>query len=429
VSAHCAIGDPTGALEIAEQGRGVLLADEANTRVDLAELHEQHPRLADRFEWVCERLNTPDFPVDERRRWWTDYETRLAEIRALPGFQTFLTPPRMTDLRPASGTVILVNAGRHGGHAVLLGAQADPVTVALPGLRDVRDRVDAMLGAVSGGKLAGQLRRRRVVPEILAWLWDAVIEPVTTALPSAGGLHRVWWVPTGILGLLPLHAAGHPGQPGALDTMVSSFIPSLRGLRNARQRPPARARRGLVVAVRHTEGQADLPSAAAEAESLPGTRLWDADAVTDSVLAALADATWAHFACHAIADPTSPAEGGLLLHDRILRLPEIGGLRLAEAELAYLSACSTANHGMRHADEVLHLASAFQLAGFRHVIATLWPLGDKIAAEAANAFYRNASDSPVVDDAAAILHRVTVDLRATHPDRPDLWAALVHSGP
>lgn len=155
----------------------------------------------------------------------------------------------------------------------------------------------------------------------------------------------------------------------------------------------------------------------------------DTDAVTDSVRAALTRSTWAHFACHAVADPVSPAEGGLLLHDRILRLPEIGGLPLAEAELAYLSACSTANHGIRHADEVLHLASAFQLAGFRHVVATLWPLGDKIATEAARAFYHHLPDSPVVDDAATVLHQVTRDLRASHPDRPDLWAALVHSGP
>jgi CHAT domain-containing protein len=125
----------------------------------------------------------------------------------------------------------------------------------------------------------------------------------------------------------------------------------------------------------------------------------------------------------------SPAEGGLLLHDRILQLPEIGGLRLAEAELAYLSACSTANYGTRHADEVLHLASAFQLAGFRHVVATLWPVGDTVATEAARAFYHHLPDSPVVDDAAIVLHRVTRDLRASRPDRADLWAALVHSGP
>ncbi|MEV5714740.1 CHAT domain-containing protein [Amycolatopsis mediterranei] len=429
VSAHCVLGDPAGAIEVAELGRGVLLAAEANTRVELTDLHERQPRLADRFEWVCERLNTPGFPADERKRWWADYDALLEEIRVVPGFDGFLTAPRADDLRPDAGTAVLVNADRHGGHAVLVRAGADPVTVGLPGLRDVDERVAALLDAVADRSLTSRFRRLRVVPETLAWLWDAVVEPVLNALPPAEAPHRVWWAPTGALGLLPLHAAGHPGQPGALDALVSSYIPSLRGLREARRRPPARTRRGLVVAMRHTAGHPDLPGAAVEAESLPGTPLHDADAVTGNVLAALTGSTWAHFACHAITDPVSPAEGGLVLHDRPLRLPEIGGLRLAEAELAYLSACSTADHGLRHADEVLHLASAFQLAGFRHVVATLWPLDDDIAIEAAQAFYRHLPDTPVADDAATVLHRVTRDLRAANRDRPDLWAALVHSGP
>jgi CHAT domain-containing protein len=184
------------------------------------------------------------------------------------------------------------------------------------------------------------------------------------------------------------------------------------------------------VAMRHTAGHPDLPGVAEETEALPGTPLRDADAVTGNVLAALAESTWAHFACHAVTDSVSPAEGGLVLHDRVLRLPEIGGMRLAEAELAYLSECSTAHHGRRHADEVLHLASAFQFAGFRHVVATLWPLDDGVAVEAAQAFYRHLPATPAADDAATtVLHRVTRALRDGYPNRPDLWAALVHSGP
>jgi hypothetical protein len=428
-SAHCAIDDPAGAVEVAELGRGVLLATEANTRVDLTELRDQQPRLADRFEWVRERLNAPYFPTDERKRWWESYDAQLTKIRALPGFVDFLAAPNAENLRPETGTAVLLNADRDSGHAVLVHADTAPETVALPHLRDVDTRVEHLLDAVADGTFTRQLRRRRVVPDVLAWLWDTVVEPVILALSPVHFPHRVWWVPTGVLGLLPLHAAGRPDQPGALDLLVSSFIPSLRGLRAARHRPPTQARREFVVAMPHTPGHRDLPATAAEAASLPGTHLRDTNAVTDAVLAALATSTRAHFACHASADPLSPAEGGLHLHDDILRLPQIGGLRLQDAELAYLSACATANHGTRHADEVLHLASAFQLAGFRHVIATLWPLTDRIAAQAARAFYRQLPDTSATDTAAAVLHKVTQDLRTTHPDRPDLWAALVHSGP
>lgn len=104
-------------------------------------------------------------------------------------------------------------------------------------------------------------------------------------------------------------------------------------------------------------------------------------------------------------------------------------LRLDEAELAYLSACSTARVGLQHANEVIHLASAFQLAGFRHVIASLWPLADGVAAAAARAFYQQLPDRSDANAAAATLRAVTLHLRESHPKRPDLWASLVHSGP
>jgi len=93
VAAHCAVSDPAGAVEIAELGRGVLLATQANTRADLVELADRDSQLADRFRWVCERLNTPDFPAQERKRWWADYDTLLAAIRELPGLGDFLARP------------------------------------------------------------------------------------------------------------------------------------------------------------------------------------------------------------------------------------------------------------------------------------------------------------------------------------------------
>jgi hypothetical protein len=329
--------------------------------------------------------------------------------------------------------VVLVNSSGSRGDAVVVRADSDPVSIRLPGLRltDAEIKVAALLEAFDEpySLLVGR-RRRRVTADILGWLWDTTVAPVIDTLGPSGGVpHRVWWLPTGLLGLLPLHAAGHVGQPGALDAVVSSFVPSFRTLREAQTRPPARNRVGLTVTVHSVPGLADLPAAGGEAAALSDAALEDGEATADRVLAALNEATWVHFACHAVADPATQADSGLRLHDRMLRLPEIGGLRLREAELAYLSACSTANHGTRYADEVLHLASAFQLAGFRHVIASLWQLDDDTAAEAARSFYRELPRTPVADDAAVVLRKVTLRLRDQHPDRPELWAPLIHSGP
>lgn len=333
------------------------------------------------------------------------------------------------------GPVLLVTAGQEGGHAIIITAAAEPVLVALPALTSnaVLSQAIALLEVTHSVGLAGALRKQRILPAILSWLWDAAIGPILDIVVTQadGELPRVWWLPLGLLGMFPLHAAGRPDGPATLDRVVSSYTSTLRVLAHTRGRAPAGVRRQLVVALEHTPGLPDLPGTVAEAIAL-GTDtapLVDHAATTENVLTALTEHTWAHFACHASTDASAPSRGGLCLQDGTLPLPEISRLRLADAELAYLSACSTAYRGIRHADESLHLASAFQLAGFRHVIASLWPLDDGTAAATAQAFYERLPDTPTADGAAETLHAVTRELRDRYPIRPDLWAPLVHTGP
>ena len=79
-------------------------------------------------------------------------------------------------------------------------------------------------------------------------------------------------------------------------------------------------------------------------------------------------------------------------------------------------------------EESTNLASGFHLAGFRHVIAGLWSLADRIAASTAKGFYA-ALTFPTAADTAAALNRIAGELRDEAPDHPELWAPLIHSGP
>ncbi len=453
IAAHCALDDPVGAVEIAELGRGVLLATRLGTSTDLTDLDHVEPDLAAQLRGIHAQLDERNVTGDQaddsshrttrRGLLWAEHDEVLTRIRQHPRFTRFQLPPRLADLSPsaAGGAVLMVNAASQRSDAIIVTAAADPILVPLPDLTlaDVRSASAALLAIThSSTNLATVLRRPRLITEILVWLWETTVGPILESLPSSlgsdGGKPRVWWMPTGTLGLFPLHGAGQPGQPGALDRVISSYIPTMRALTHIRRRPPAKTRRQLTVALPHTPGLPDLPGTAAEVLAVharhPDTPLLtDRDATIDNVRNALQDATWAHFACHASTDLTAPSRGGLQLYDGTLPIPHISALRLTDAELAYLSACSTANRGIRHAEESIHLASAFQLAGFRHVVASLWPLDDHTAAVTAQAFYDHLPTPASADHAAAALNDVTRDLRALHPNRPDLWAALIHSGP
>jgi CHAT domain-containing protein len=437
IVAHLRNGDLNGAIVAAEHGRAVLFSAALDARSDLTDLENRAPELSARVRAVRASLDdrSESASQSELRTRWEAYDQLLAQIRTMPGLDRFLLPPSFEQLRtaPEGGHVVIVNAAKAGGEAVIMSADAAPRLVALPDLR----RADAhswarKLRLATNDTSAGS-SARTTVSALLSWLWDTVVEPIADALPP-DVISRVWWMPIGPLASMPLHAAGHPGADGALDVMVSSYIPTLRALIVARARRRPISRHLLTVAMPTTPGMRPLPGAVAEAtalaEHLTATQeLSGGSATVDEVTRGLADCNWVHFACHASTDPAVPSNGGLHLHDGTLSINDVHRLRLEGAEMAYLSACSTANTALRHADESVHLASAFHLAGFRHVVATLWPLNDTLAAHAAELFYTNLPEEPSSDAPAAALHLVAHELRAAHRDRPHLWASLVHSGP
>ncbi len=150
------------------------------------------------------------------------------------------------------------------------------------------------------------------------------------------------------------------------------------------------------------------------------------------VLRALERHSWAHFSCHGVSDPSSPSNSGLILHDGRLSAFDLSARRPVDAELAFLSACSTSRGGVDLPDEAVHLAPSFQLAGFTHVIGTLWTVSDRIARRLTEGFYaalREDADLGRPFDPALALHHPVRELREELLPAPHLWAAHVHIGP
>lgn len=360
-------------------GRGVLLSQALDTRTDLTRLAERHPDLAAEFVRLRDPLDTG------------------------------------VDLRGSSAPV----APQHR-NAGVVAATTDRETERRRVLADEFD---------------GLLEKIRREPGFEGFLLPLPVGELLVAATSGPVvLVNVSEIRSDAL---PLHAAGHHAPATVVDRVVSSYTPAVRSFIHARRPGPARpALRDRLLVVSLSRGPSTLPGAAAEAGKL-GTlfagrieTLAEERATFDTVAGTLPTCRWAHFACHAATDLTNPSASHLVLADhgtRPLTVLDLARLRPDDTELAYLSACATARTGPRLADEAIHLAGALQLAGYRHVIATLWPIVDRPAVRITTSVYEDVGDRGSAA-AAEALHRATRRQRDPLPDRPFSWAAHLHYG-
>ncbi|MEU1462563.1 CHAT domain-containing protein [Streptomyces sp. NPDC005727] len=482
------------ALQLLEQGRGILIGQALDARSDLTELKVRHRELAQQFEAQRDELDAIDdkdslvlpprpgtggsrdfaltpAPHDHRARIATALDETVARIRELPGHETFLLPPDPDALarQAVEGPIVHINVSRYRSDAILV--TRDGIrSLALPGLTmpTVMEQADAFYTALSDAHDddLDPLRRiaaQRTARTVLEWLWDEAAGPVLDELgftPQHGNnpLPRMWWILGGPLSLLPIHAAGrHTGPPEecsrhtVMDRVISSYTPTVRALCHARERAaaPADTDRALIVAMPTTPDHEPLVYAESEAERVrlhyPDSRLLirrdctpasrQHSPVKRHVMDELPRCAVAHFACHGQSDPLNPSSDRLLLEDHHtapLTVAELARYRLGKARLAYLSACGTAwSPAADLTDESIHLASAFQLAGFPHVIGTLWDVWDEDAPDIADAVHRSMTSRHSglrTNSSAQALHEAVRAARDRNPRTPTRWACHVHYG-
>ncbi|MCX4632927.1 CHAT domain-containing protein [Streptomyces sp. NBC_01443] len=484
-------GLPARALELLEQGRSVLWSQLLETRDRWESLRQAHPELATRLDEIRAELDgtgatssvdnnvlgsapysgglpalvwSQRDPDSERRDSATRrqnaaaaWDRTWAEVRRKNGFSNFLGPPRAEDLAKAAlgGAVVVVNVGRRRCDALVVrGSGVEAVPLPRLTFDDTYAHANEYLHALEQLAHPRRLHPReqtaahRAVAETLHWLWDTVAEPVLiaqghTATPEPGTpWPRIWWCPTGPLNSLPLHAAT-PREPGAhavLDLVVSSYTPTLRALRNAREPDVGDSSgRMLIVGVPRTPYMrrgAPLPAAAHEVETVAGffpgrcTPLLGPKATRDNVLTELPRHRDIHLSCHGRQTMSDPSQGSLYFYDAPISIAELSQHSHPHARLAFLSACQTATGGVRLPDEALTIASTMQLIGYRHIVATLWSINDSTAPEVARAVYAEAIHKGRLDPAAiaVALHNAVRAIRADNPE-PSRWAPYLHVGP
>ena len=240
-AAACAIelGDAERALTLLELGRGILIRRLVDARSDLGSITARAPELARRLDDLRRELDSTGFAAAghgdrgrDRRAVGAELDAVLERVRALPGLADFLRPPPVADLlalaRP--GPVVVLNVSELRCDALVVqqhGVRICPLTRL--SAREVGRRARALTDRAPGDAPA-----EPELVDLLAWLWDAITGPVLAEL-GQDMPQRIWWMPTGALSFLPLHAARSEAAECALDRVVSSSVPTLHALAFARR--------------------------------------------------------------------------------------------------------------------------------------------------------------------------------------------------
>ena len=406
---------PAHAVELLEQGRGVFWSQLTRLHSPLDDVVVSSPAgktLADEFTRLASLIrNALNFHGADQHERVCRLNLKLqrvvTDIRKLPGLSRFLLPSLFPDLQHAAsgGPVIIVNASKYSCDALIIFLDRDPVHIPL------------QITQKSVRHLSNELHTLTVHPKradvttglvcLLRKLWDQIVSPIVDCLKATHPCQsRIWWCPTAELSVLPLHAAGpyKKGQQNLPHLYISSYTPTLTALIRARRRDPwnstTEQKHFIAIGQAEAAGESELFWVGVELDNIgqyvdgPAifTRIDGEESCISRVVEELGKNEWVHIACHGFPNRTRPFESAFVLHDGDFTIQRIIGCDLKNPEFAYLSACHTTVGDEESPDEVIHLASAMQFAGFRSVIGTMWTVDDDEANKITSTFYKYMVD-------------------------------------
>jgi hypothetical protein len=472
---------PRRAMELLEIGRGVMLANILDCRSDTSDLCDAYPELAEELERLrrlVDRIDdslgttTPaedvkpgelstklDFCRLQLHRAEEGLKQKVSEIRSKEGFSDFLRPCPQGQLSKLSqtGYIVTINVSQVRCDMLVV-KNGDVTAVHLPDLTlATLENKEKEFRVALGNRERDPDSAKNQLLGILEWLWHVCGKPLVDQLgfTRSTGVEkpRVWWIPGGLLGRLPLHACGvYPpvgdqrNEQSMFDYVVSSYAPTLRSLDYSTQRAAQVEQTeqsqvgALIVAVPEGEGSEVLHATVLEANEVRTNFNRSKLLINPSfqeVVGALPNSKMVHFACHGRTNFKDPGNSYLELKDykdNPLTVETLMKLKLSHCRLAYLSACDTANIAVGDlVDESLHLVSGFMLAGYPRVIGTLWKIPDDLAKEIAVRFYSHLPHRHGGLDtrnSAMALHCAIDELRKTSAGMRDplAWTAFIHAG-
>jgi len=243
------------------------------------------------------------------------------------------------------------------------------------------------------------LRRRTLLPIALARLSEMrpLVAPIVDVLTRSSG-NRAVVIPTGLLGLIPLHATPLSAEDGQVldDIGEIHFAPSAAAFAACRTRASTSRQERFVGVANPQNSLSPLPGSQAELAAIQS--LFETTTPTSCAVGAEASRTWLlqhvehatylHLACHGASTPFT-ANGQLYLAgDSVLTIDDLINGQLEGCRLAVASACQSGHYAtIGGADEFTGLPAGFLLAGAACAIVTLWQVNDLVTAILMVRFY------------------------------------------
>ncbi len=448
-------GDLELAVVMLDQGRSLLLNTLQRYRFPVDRLRKFKRELADELQSVGTQLeelstkqsgkvhanaSTLDYALNTQRQLLERWDELLILVRAVPGFEDFLSPPSFPKLQAAAKDgpiiVLIAPAAQTECTAIIVTETGTPALIPLPHARP------SLLLETHVELLRHRAERNRpkeqaTLLHVLRLLWEGVVSPIAEHLTSIGVQHhgRVWWCPTSMFCLFPLHAAGlYDGSRASCfqDLFVSSYTPTLSDLLRAKANNLKQNQHPSLLFVgdmgRNLGNIGEELSIIKEIRKLQVEALVNDEAQPEKVLSRLSVYPWIHLSCHGFVLPDKPLDSYFQLQERHLTVKDIIDARLDKAEFAFLSACHSAAAGFQLPDENIHLAAALQFAGFHSVVGTMWEMFDAEGPRIARDFYKKMMAlGGQHSNAAEALQYATKQCRkrGVHPER---WAMFIHMG-
>jgi CHAT domain-containing protein/tetratricopeptide (TPR) repeat protein len=268
---------------------------------------------------------------------------------------------------------------------------------------------------------------RDAIENVGSVMWTLIAERLDIELRRLGMVPgaRLFWLPTGSLGLLPLGLARNPANGRYLtDIYEISYATNLEALRSASDLLVSSPKPSLIVVSNPTGDipKLNLPFAEIEGSLVkahfldkPVAQLDKTDATPAAVLAAIKDKSYWHFSSHGFFNWDDARQAGLRMKDEVPLT--VGNLLDAEGSskprLVVLSACETGLYDTkRRPEEFLGLPTAFMQLGAAGVLSALWQVDDLATALLMAKFYdlhidRKLSPATALREAQAWLRSAT----------------------